>query len=164
MSVEWKVRQLTDLTYPISALHSTKKLSSLTRLFNLPIFTANKTISNLTQYESSQEASDLLKAGSYFYIQSEKIWKPEIFPTFEIFVVCFLTILNSRKLKVRSKRISRILLILNFTTRILIHVYYVNYVSILGCFRKNNDIFLTRPDKGNGVVILDRKSYNNGIE
>ena len=45
-----------------------KKLSSLTRDFNLPIFTAKETITNLTQYELSQEKSDLLKAGLYFLI------------------------------------------------------------------------------------------------
>ena len=40
-----------------------KKLSSLTRDCSLPIFTANETITNLTQCELSQEESDLLKAG-----------------------------------------------------------------------------------------------------
>ena len=30
--------------------------------------------------------------------------------------------------------------------------------------RKNKDIFITKPDKGNGVVILDQKLYPNGIE
>ena len=49
-----------------------KKLSSLTRDCNLPIFTANETITNLTQYELSQEESDLLKAGLYFFIQPDK--------------------------------------------------------------------------------------------
>ena len=43
-----------------------KKLSSLTRDCNLPIFTANKTITNPMQYELSQEESDLLKAGLYW--------------------------------------------------------------------------------------------------
>ena len=42
-----------------------KKLSPLTRDCSLPIFTANKTITNLTQYELSQEESDLLKARLY---------------------------------------------------------------------------------------------------
>ena len=50
-----------------------KKLSSLTRDCNLPIFTANETITNLTQYELSQEESDLLKAGLYFSTQPDKI-------------------------------------------------------------------------------------------
>ena len=30
--------------------------------------------------------------------------------------------------------------------------------------RKNKDIAIRKPDKGNGVVILDRKIYNNAIE
>ena len=29
---------------------------------------------------------------------------------------------------------------------------------------KNKDIVITKPNKGNGVVILDRKLYNNAIE
>ena len=36
-----------------------KKLSSLTKDSNLPIFTANETITNLTKYELTQEESDL---------------------------------------------------------------------------------------------------------
>ena len=30
--------------------------------------------------------------------------------------------------------------------------------------RKNKDIIITKPDKGNGVVILDRKLYDNAIQ
>ena len=56
-----------------------KKLSPLTRDCNLPIFTGNETITNLTQYELSQEESDSLKAGLYFSIQPDKIRKSEIF-------------------------------------------------------------------------------------
>ena len=29
---------------------------------------------------------------------------------------------------------------------------------------KNKDIAITKPDKGNGVVILDRKLYDNAIQ
>ena len=60
-----------------------KTLSSLTRDCSLPIFTANESITNLTQYELSQEESDLLKASLYFSIQPDKIRKSEIFTTFE---------------------------------------------------------------------------------
>ena len=35
---------------------------------------------------------------------------------------------------------------------------------VLRILRKNKDIVITKPDKGNGVVILDRKLYNNAIE
>ena len=108
-----------------------KKLSSLTRDFNLPIFTANETITNLTQYELSQKESDLLKAGLYFSIQPDKIRKSL---RLKRFIVRFLTTLNPRKPKARQKRISRILLVLIFTTTNLLHVYYLNIASyeILG--------------------------------
>ena len=76
-------------------------LSSLTRDCNLPIFTDNETITNLMQYELSQEESDLLKAGLYFSIQPDKIRKSEIFTTFEKIHLHFLTTLNPRKPKVR---------------------------------------------------------------
>ena len=82
------------------------------------------------------------------------------------FIVCFLTTLNSRKPKVRWKCISGILLILTFTTTNLLQVCYVNIASYetLGSLRKNKDIAVTKPDNGNGVVILDRKLHNNAIE
>ena len=35
---------------------------------------------------------------------------------------------------------------------------------VLRNLRKNKDIVITTPDKGNEVVILDRKLYNNAIE
>ena len=35
---------------------------------------------------------------------------------------------------------------------------------VLRNLRKNKDIVVTRPDKGNGLVILDRKLYDNAIE
>ena len=76
-----------------------KKLSSLRRDCNLPIFTANKTITNLTQYKLSQEESDLLKAGLYFSIQPDKILKSSLL--LKRFIVRFLITLNQRKPKVR---------------------------------------------------------------
>ena len=80
-----------------------KKLSSLTRDCNLPVFTANKTITNLTQYELSQEESDLLKAGLYFSIQPDKIPKSEIFTTFEKIHRSFLNNLKSEETKSQIK-------------------------------------------------------------
>ena len=80
-----------------------KKLSSLTRDCNLPIFTANETITNLTQYELSQEESDLLKAGLYFSIQPDKIRKSEIFATFEKIHRSFLNNFKSEETKSQIK-------------------------------------------------------------
>ena len=78
-----------------------KKLSLLTRDCNLPIFTANKAITNLMQFESSQEESDLLKAGLYFSIQPDKFKNPKSSLTLKRFINRFLTTLNLRKPNVR---------------------------------------------------------------
>ena len=40
-----------------------KKIIFSSRSWSLPIFTANGTITNLTQYELSQKEFDLIKAG-----------------------------------------------------------------------------------------------------
>ena len=80
-----------------------KKLSLLTRDCNLPIFTADETITNLTQYELSQEESDLLKAGLYFSIQPDKIRKSEIFTTFEKIHGSFLNNFKSKETKTQIK-------------------------------------------------------------
>ena len=80
-----------------------KKLSSLTKDCSLPIFTANETITNLTQYELSQEESDLLKADLYFSIQPHKIRKSEILPTFEKIHRSFINNLKSNETKSQIK-------------------------------------------------------------
>ena len=125
------------------------KLSSLTRDSNLPVFTANETIINLTQYELSQEDSDFLKAGLYFSIQPDKIRKSEIFTTFEKIHRSFLNNFKSDKIK------SQIKAHLSYLT----NSYFYNYKPSPRILTKSN-IVITKPDKGNGVVILDRKLYD----
>ena len=80
-----------------------KKLSSLTRDSNLPIFTANETITSLRQYELPQEESDLLKADLCFSIQPDKIRKSEIFTTFEKIHRSFLKNFKSEETKSQIK-------------------------------------------------------------
>ena len=78
------------------------------------------------------------------------------------FIIGFLTTLNPRKPNVKQKCISRILLTLTFTTKNF--STYTSQHRVFQNIRKNKDIFITKPDKGNGVVILDQKLYPNGIE
>ena len=140
-----------------------KKLSSLKRDCNLPICTANETVTNLTQYELSQEESDLLKTSLYFSIQQDKIRKSEIFTTFEKIHCSFLNNLISKETKSQIKA--------HFSYLANFHFYnYKPSPRILRqhCAlqnpRKNKDIVITKPDKGNGVVILDRKLYNKPLK
>ena len=131
-----------------------KKLSSLTRNCSLPTFTSNETITNLTQYELSQEESDLLKAGLYFTIQPNKIRKSQIFTTFEKIHRSFISNLKFEETKNEIK--AHLLYLSNS--------YFYNYkpspcilcqYRILRNLRKNKDIVIMKPDKGNGDVILD---------
>ena len=145
------------------AKYSAQKLSSLTRNCSLPTFTSNETITNFTQYELSQEESDLLKTGLYFSIQSDKIRKSEIFTTFEKIHRSFINNLKSEETKNQIKA----------HHSHLANPYFYNYKPsprilrqhrVLRNLNKNKDIVITKPDKRNGVVILDRKLYDNAIQ
>ena len=134
----------------------------MTRGCSLPIFTAKKAITNLTQYELSQEESDLLKAGLYFSIQPDKIRKFEIFTTFENTDRSFINNLKSKETKSQIKAH-----LLSFANS-----YFYNRKPsprilhqhrVLRNLRRNEGIIIRKPDKGNGIVILDRKCYNNAI-
>ena len=104
LSTELSIIDFYILTKSKKSLYTQqKKLSSLTRNCNLTIFTANETITNLTQYEWSQEESDLLKAGLYFSIQPDKIRKSEIFTTFEKIHRSFINNLKSWETRSQTK-------------------------------------------------------------
>ena len=136
-----------------------KKLSSPMRGCSLPIFTAIETITNLTQYELSQEESDLLKAGLYFSIQPDKIRKSEIVTTFEKINRSFIKNLKSEETKSNMKAHLSYLArsyFYNYKTSVILSQY-----RVLRNLRKNKDIIITKHDKGNGVVPLDRKFYDN---
>ena len=139
-----------------------KKLSSLTNNCNLPSFTANETITNLTNYELTQEETDLLKTGLFHSIAPSKLCKSDIFSTFEKIHRAFITNLNSEDNKNQVKA----------DLSHLANSYFYNYKPsprvlhrhrILRKLQKNKDIVITKPDKGNGVVILDRKLYNETL-
>ena len=77
------------------------------------------------------------------------------------FIVYLLTALNPKKPKVIKAQLSY-----------LANSYFYNYKPprilrqhrILRNLRIHKDIVITKPNKGNGVVILDWKLYNNAIE
>ena len=133
-----------------------KNFPSFIRGCSLPIFRANETITNLTQYEFSQEESNLLKVGLYFSIQPDKVQKSELFTTFQKIHRSFINNLTSEETNSPAK------VYLSY----LVNSYFSNYKlsphilrqhHLLRILRKNKDIVITTPNKGNGVVILDLK-------
>ena len=114
---------------------------------NLPIFTANETITNLTQFELSQEESDLLKAGLYFSIPPDKIRKSKIFTTFGGIHRSFVNNFGSEETKSQIKA----------RFEYLAYPYFYNYKPcpgilcqhrILRNLRKNRGVAIKKPDKG----------------
>ena len=131
---------------------------------NLPICTANKTITNFTQYEISQKESVCLKKFYTFQSNQKKSENPKSPLSLKRFLVRFLTSLDPRKPKVSQPKAH-----LSY----LANSYFYNYkpsprilrpYRVLQNLRKNKGIVITKPGKRNGVVILDRKLYNNAIE
>ena len=134
-----------------------KKLYSLTRDCNLPIFTVNETITNLTQYELSEEESHLLKAGSCFSIQPDNIRGFEIITNFEKIHRSFLHNLKSEETKSQKKA----------HLSYLANSYFYNYKAsprilrqhgILQNLRKNKDIVTTKPNKAKWSCHLRLKT------
>ena len=96
-------------------------------------------------------------------IQPDEIRKSEIFTTFEKIHRSFINNLKSEETKRQIKA----------HLSYLANTYFYNYKPsprilhqhrVLQNLRKNKDIVITKPDKGNGVVILDRKLFDNAIE
>ena len=96
-------------------------------------------------------------------MQPDKICKSEIFTTFEKIYRSFINNVESEASKSQIK--AHLSYLANF--------YFYNYKPSLPILRqhrvlrnviKNKDIVLTKPDKGNAVVILDQKLYDKAIQ
>ena len=99
----------------------------------------------------------------YFCIQPGKIRKSEIFTTFEKIHRSFINNLNPRKLKISASLLSCQFFFLQLQT-ISTYTTILRQHRVLQNLRKNKDIVITKLDKGNGVVILHRKLYDNAIQ
>ena len=83
----------------------------------------------LTSRNMNYPRKNLLKAGLYFSIQPDKIWKSEIFTTFEKIHCSFLNNLKPEETKSQIKAHLSYLSNSYFLTTNLLHVCYVNIAS-----------------------------------
>ena len=96
------------------------------------------------------------------YGKKIKFENPKSSPSLKRFIVHFFNNLKSEETK------SQIKVHLSYLANSYFHNYkpsprILRQNHVLRNLRKNKDIVITKPDKGNGVVILDRKLYNNAI-
>ena len=94
---------------------------------------------------------------------NRKFHKSEIFTVFDKIHRLLINNLKSEETKTQIKA----------HLSYLANSYFYNYKHSLRILRqhrvllnlwKKKDIITTKPDKGNGVVILDRKLYHNAIQ
>ena len=133
----------------------------LKNFFLLP-FTSDKVIANLSNYQLSDTERDLLKYGLSYMIPPRSINKTDICTTFEKLNRYLCTELkNTEDTETLRAQLSQ-----------LANSYYSKYKpstqtlkkhGILKKLRENKDIVITYPDKGNGVVIMNRKDYDKAM-
>ena len=130
-----------------------KKLTNLTRNKSIP-FTSNETVTNLSSHSLTSEQLNILKFGLTHSICPPKINESDVFTCFEL-------INHTMAKKLRdTKQAGKLVADLSH----LAHTYVSSYrpmiedlkkLRVLKEIRKNKNIVILKPDKGNGVVVLD---------
>ena len=129
----------------------------LTENSSLP-FAPEEVIRNFSTYTLSEQEADLLKHGLKFAIQPCRVNKTEVFSSFE---------LMHRAMKSNLKDeadTGRLKAEMSFLANSYVSDYKPSKASlkkhgILKRLRSNDNIIVTHPDKGEGVIILNKGDY-----
>ena len=138
-----------------------KKLKNLTQNTVLPFF-PTETVTNLSSHHLTSEQLEILKHGLSHSICPPTISRTDVFSCFELINRTMVRNLIDRKQKGK--------LVADLSH--LAHSYVSSHqpsaadlrkFRILKELRKNKDIVILKPDKGNGIVVMDRNAYEHGI-
>ena len=134
-----------------------KKLRNLTRNTTLP-FEPYDVVTNLSKYQLSVNEMDLLKSGLEFSIPPRFLKKIDVFFQFDMIAKFMTQELDDKQTSTRLKNE------LSQMANTYVYKYTPSFNSlkkhkILQILKCNKDIVITHPDKGNGVVILNRDEY-----
>ena len=138
-----------------------KKLKNLSKNFTLP-FTSDEVITNLSNYQISDTERDLLKYGLLYAVPPRSINKADIFTTFERlnWYLCteLKNIEDTEKLRAQLPQLAN-----SYYSKYKPSTQMLKKHGILKKLRGNKDIVITHPDKGTGVVIMNRKHYGKAM-
>ncbi|XP_065651024.1 uncharacterized protein LOC136079229 [Hydra vulgaris] len=138
-----------------------KKLCSLTKSAVLP-FKHQNIIQNLSSYTLQHDELDLLNNGLGFALPQAFIKKTDVFAQFD----CISQFLNNQLKNNDSKPQ------LKSELSHLANNYVYKYTPSENCLRKhkilkrlrnNENIVITRPDKGNGIIVFNKVDYINSL-
>lgn len=135
-----------------------KKLQNLTRNIVLP-FSSDETVTNISSHTLTPDELEVLKFGLKHSIRPPKISKIDVFTCFEL--IHYTMARNIKDNKMAGKMASDL--------SHLAHAYFTSYKpsnadlrkhKILRNLQKNKSVVILKPDKGNGVVVLNRTDYD----
>ena len=133
-----------------------KKLKNLTKKLLLPL-TPTDTVFNLSSIKLTEEKLGILKYGLKHPIEPRFINKTDVLTTFDFILRAISKDINDNRdageLKAKLSYLANSYVNSNKPTKNLSRKY-----RVLNKLRNNKGIFITRLDKGNGVVIVDRWS------
>ena len=120
-------------------------------------FTSTHTVRNLLGIKLTEEKLSLLKYGLKHPIEPRFINKTDVLTTFDFILRAISKDINDNRdageLKAKLSYLANSYVNSNKPTKNLSRKY-----RVLNKLRNNKGIFITRLDKGNGVVIVDRWS------
>ena len=138
-----------------------KKLKTLTKNCVLPL-DSKDIVTNISSYTLTQDESKALKFGLSHSIVPPYINKTDIFASFEsIFNAMISRLLNKKdenKLKTDLSHLAHL-----YVNSFELSPKDIKIHKVLENLHKNNEIVVLKPDKGNGVVILNRSDYTESI-
>ena len=138
-----------------------KKLQNLTRNKLLP-HTAEEVIRNLSDYSLTDEEKSLLKNGLQFSLPPGKLLRSDVVTAFEM-MNTYLTSEIKEGVDPNMVKVDLAYLANNYTSSYNPSYSSLKKHSILKKLKNKKDIIITRPDKGNGVVIMNRSDYHHKI-
>ena len=138
-----------------------RKLQNLTRNKLLP-HTAEEVIRNLSDYSLTDEEKSLLKNGLQFSLPPGKLLRSDVITAFEM-MNTYLTSEIKEGVDPNMVKVDLAYLANNYTSSYNPSYSSLKKHSILKKLKNKKDIIITRPDKGNGVVVMNRSDYHHQI-
>ena len=125
-------------------------------------FTYKDKVVNISSYKLSDKQLDILKFGLTFAIKPSLLRKSQVFTTFEVLHQDIKRHLVEKN-KANEIRSEIQHLATTYVNSFKPSLTDLKKIKILKKLRKNTDIIILTPDRGNGVVVLDKVAYNRVI-
>ena len=153
-------KNVDQLVASILEVHERKlQIISLNKV--LPV-TYDELVTNLSQCNMPDDEMELLKNGLDFAIEPRVTNKTDVFTSFQKLNRLLTKEIKDEEvnpdLKTEMSHLAR-----NYYSTYKLSRVSLTKHGIMKMLPRNKDIIIVKPDKGNGLIILDRVMYNNSL-